>query len=34
VELDLEEGEHEFTLEYFQIDGASALSLDLEPAGP
>jgi len=31
VEVELEAGEHEFELEYFQIDGASALSLDLEP---
>ena len=33
AELDLSEGQHEFTLEYFQIDGASALSLDLEHIG-
>ncbi|HTF88532.1 MAG TPA: NosD domain-containing protein, partial [Planctomycetota bacterium] len=30
VELELGAGQHAFELEYFQIDGASALSLDLE----
>ncbi len=30
VELELSAGEHELLLEYFQIDGATALSLDLE----
>ncbi len=30
VELELNGAAHEFELEYFQIDGASALSLDLE----
>ena len=33
AEFELKEGEHEFTLEYFQIDGASVLSLDLESIG-
>jgi hypothetical protein len=32
VEIDLAAGEHEFVLEYFQIDGASALTVELEPA--
>jgi len=31
VELDLVAGEHEFVLEYFQIDGAAALTIELEP---
>ncbi|MEO6711234.1 MAG: PA14 domain-containing protein, partial [Planctomycetota bacterium] len=30
VELELGAGQHAFELEYFQIDGASALSMDLE----
>jgi hypothetical protein len=30
VDFELAAGEHQFELEYFQIDGASALSLDLE----
>ncbi len=32
VEVDLAAGEHEFALEYFQIDGATALSIELERA--
>jgi len=31
AEIDLAAGEHEFVLEYFQIDGASALTVELEP---
>jgi hypothetical protein len=32
AERDLSVGKHDFVLEYFQIDGASALNLDLERA--
>ncbi len=34
AEIDLSAGEHTLVLEYFQIDGAAALSLDLSAIGP
>jgi hypothetical protein len=33
AEVELAVGEHDFVLEYFQIDGASALTIDLQREG-